>query len=319
MSFNKNKTESFSTRLMLPLRNFVLEMFFKFHSLQAIKEAEKLKSQMPTCGTIDSNVPSTAVSSSSVVNGINTSPIWTSPPLPNASVSSSGNNHCNRSMSVDVPPESIHLSNGEVLSKPLNEKFLKEPSRNRLINCDGALSPALSTSSVSFSPERSKQLTNGPIQSSPPADSSTPPHHKPHCNNLVNDKTGVKEKFNCVSETSQVTFSADKLSTATVQSPLMNHMYDGHNGPLSSIIPPTTVGKDSKPNEMVSNPGPKVASPIHSCNGMQSPKPKLSDPSCIPGRGLPPLLMSTGISEDHPARDVITMCRYLGSLVLDII
>ena len=271
-----------------------------------MKEAEKLKSQASSLEQTgcEANVPSTAVSSSSVVNGINTSPIWTSPPLPNASVSSAGN-HCKRSS--DVAPESIHLSNGEILSKPLNEKFLKEPSRNRLINCDGALSPALSTSSVSFSPERSKQLTNGPIHLSPTT-SENSTYHKPHCINLMHDKSTVQEKCDCASELSHVTFANEKPLTTTAQAPLTNHISDGHNGPLTATLPPTTITNGSSEGAPI--PEAKVSGPQSpSGNGIQSPLKKPGDPSAIPGRGLPPLLMSTGISEEHPARDVITMCR----------
>ena len=257
----------------------------------------------------NANIPSTAVSSSSVMNGINTSPVWTSPPLPNASVSSSGN-HCNDVVppSSDLPPQSIHLSNGEVLSKPLGEKFLKESSRSRLINCDGALSPALSTSSVSFSPERNKQLTNGPIHSSP-SDHTTTQYHKQTCNNLVNDKARVQEQCNCTSDISKVTYS----NLTTTSHPVQNHIYDGHNGPVpaSLSVAPSLQSTDRKDSETLLNPDPKLSTSTQpTCNGLEPPKKiSLHDDSAIPGRGLPPLLMTTGISEDLPARDVITMCR----------
>ena len=277
--------------------------------LQAIREAEEIAARHSLTDFSSPELvhPNTAVSSSSVINGVNTSPVWTAPPFANTSVSSSSN-HCSAPSSVDVLPTSIHLKNGDVLSKTLNEKFIKEVPRGQLINCDGALSPALSTSSVTFSPERNKQLSNGPVLS----DHSSKCCKSVH-NNLISDIVGAPDKCNCVVNTSRVTYSHGSVTSPSVvqaQSKLTNHLEE-------SIEPVQVASSSSSQTELngISTNNP-VARSVLQEGVREEPVEEKSllkkerNLSVIPGRDLPPLLMPTGISEDLPARDVITLCRY---------
>lgn len=237
---------------------------------------------------------------------MNTSPVWTAPPFPNTSVSSSSN-HCNAPCSVDVPPSSIRLKNGDVLSKTLSEKYMKEAPRGKLINCDGALSPALSTSSVTFSPERTKQLSNGPVLSD---------HSSKCCTStlqtLTNDVSSQHEKYNCVLDTSRVTYSQASVTSSTVvetQPKLTNHVGEPECNGSTPVIPSTPQPQVNglSPNNTVSSCGAVQEEVVD----QKSPVKKEVSLSVIPCRDLPPLLIPAGIPEGLPARDVITMCRYV--------